>query len=72
MSVVKVLNTNKQRQMSEANGLLNDALRENYENVLILGEKDGRMYLNDSYTVDVAKTLGHIELIKSKYLEGLG
>lgn len=66
---LKVLITDKEGLIASAKEILEDALKENFEGVLVLGIKDGNIYRTTSKQKSVIQVVGLIELLKTKLLE---
>jgi hypothetical protein len=64
MSNLKVIVTDKERTIADVEDVLRDAIKIDYESILVVGIKGGDIYTNSSKQMDMAKTLGLIEIAK--------
>ena len=71
MGELKVLITDKDERLKSAKETLQEAMDSNYEVIFVVGEKDGKMFISESYTSNVSRTLGLIELLKYNFVKNL-
>ena len=57
--------------IADANELLHDAIDAEFETVVVLGYKNGRLHVKQSCAVDFAKMLGMLELAKFQLMDNL-
>ena len=68
---LKVLVTDKDKRLKDAKKILQEALNSDFEIVFVVGEKDGKMVISESYASNVSRTLGLLELLKYRFVSGL-
>lgn len=57
------------KNMLDSKDLLENALKEDFDTVLLLGRKDGLMYIRYTGSLDTIAVLGMLESIKLKFWE---
>lgn len=70
MTNLAVLKTDKVSAMQHAKEVLQDAIKQDFETVLIVGIKDGRIITRHTTTIGVLEKIGMIETCKLELWSG--
>ena len=65
MSNLKVLVGDRDFRSADIEDILRDALKADYESILVIGIKDGDVHSHVNKNVGMAETLGYLEILKS-------
>ncbi len=66
MSNLKVIVTDNDVRSAGVEDILRDALKSDYERVLVIGVNNGDVYSNVSNNISMAETLGYLEILKNE------
>jgi hypothetical protein len=72
MNKLKVLHSPKEEMIKDAKGILNEAIEEGFETVLVVGIKDGQVYFRCSGCLNTHEKLGLIESAKFDWMNSWG
>lgn len=68
MPKLKILITDTQHRQADAEDVLRNALKQDYDQVLVLGMKNNNVSIDISRQKSIIETLGMIEFIKNRLL----